>query len=191
MSSDVLDLAIVCVNAAEKFIEKDPRFEIVGVCVENSDIFVTKSGVTPKKIGVTQNKKYQEQIVKDRFGNKCEIVPMLGRALPYALENNLVDGVILDVTKGWMLNGVKDKISVNRDYVTYVLLVRNDFKKNPVYKKFITAYKKSVKELESEDVLLEELKGYVNISITERWLSEWRRWNINLVPIIPQTNLVN
>ncbi len=191
MSSDVLDLAIVCIDAAEKFIEKDPRFEIVGVCVENSDIFVTKSGATPNRIGVTQNRKYQEKLVKERFGGKCEVVPMLGHALPYALENNQVDGVILDVTKGWMLNGVKEETRVNRDYSTYVLLVRNDFKKTPVYNKFITEYKNSVKELESQDVLLKELKGYVNSSITERGLDEWRRWNINLVPIIPQKSLVN
>lgn len=191
MSSEVLDLAIVCADAARKFVENDPRFEIVGVCVKNSDIFVLKNRVTPKKIGVTQNRKYQEEIVRERFGEECEIVPMLGTSLPYALENDLVDGIMVDVTKGWILNGEKEKTSVNREYVTYVLLVRTDFKKNPIYKKFINVYKKSVNELESADVLLEELKSYVNNSITEGGIDKWHRWNINLVPIIPQTSLIN
>lgn len=184
MSSDVLDLAIICPEAAKKFIENDPRFEIVGTCAKNSDVFVIKEGVTPKRIGIGQKRTYQKELVTKRFGTDCEVKSMMVAALPYALENGLVDAIVIDATKGWVLKGRKEGTVINEDYVTYVLLARKDFKQSTLFRKFIDVYEQSIKELEEEHIWVEQLSSYIDKNILESEVKKWRMWKIKLVPIM-------
>lgn len=182
LSADVLDLAIVCKEAAGKFIENDSRFEIVGPCVKNSDIFVLREGIKPKKIGLTQNRVYQEQLVKNTFGKECEIVPTMAAALPYVLEKDRVDGIVVDAVKGMSVSGVKQRIS-KEDYVTYVLVVRKDFKEKPIFNKFIKLYNDSVNELQLKDVLFKQLRSYIDKSISIENINEWSKWRVEFLEI--------
>lgn len=60
-----------------------------------------------KKIAMTQNRIYQEKIIKDEYGEKVQIYPMIYSSLPYALEKGRVDGIIIDSIKSLKLNGQK------------------------------------------------------------------------------------
>ncbi len=147
LSSDLLDVAIICPSAAATLIEKDNRFEIVGPCVVNSDIFVIKEDKLPQKIGVTQNRVYQHELIREKFGQKIEIVPMITTALPFALERDLVDGIVIDIIRGLALEGEKMTTGFNQDIVSYVLVVRKSFKDDDRYLEFLRLLQESVNEL--------------------------------------------
>ena len=97
----------MCPEAAKNLIENDDRFEIICPLVSNSDIFVLKDENKIKKIAMTQNRFYQEKIIKDECGEKVQIYPMIYSSLPYALEKGRVDGIIIDSIKALKLNGQK------------------------------------------------------------------------------------
>lgn len=105
LSSGALDIAVMCPDSAARLIQKDFRYEIIGPLMVNSDIIVVKSDHVPGKIAVSQKRTYQEQLVRSKFGNGTKAVPMLSAGVPYAYENNVVDGAVVDILKGINLKG--------------------------------------------------------------------------------------
>ncbi len=73
---------------------------------------------------MTQNRIYQEKIIKDEYGEKVQIYPMIYSSLPYALEKGRVDGIIIDSIKSLKLNGQKKALSINKNYTSYVLVIK-------------------------------------------------------------------
>lgn len=189
MSTDLLDLAVMCPDAARGLLEKDSRFEILGAFLVNSDIIVLKPGQSPQKIGVTQNRLYQEQIIKERLGPGSSAVPMLSVALPYALEKGAVDGVVVDVLKGLRLEGRKYTTRTDEgDRVTYVLVARKSFIASPGFQQFIKLFNEAAGELNRQDVLLEEIKSYKKMNITWEEVKKWSQLGIRFVSITPDTS---
>jgi len=189
MSTDLLDLAVMCPDAARALLAKDNRFKIVGPFLVNSDIIVLTPGKDPKKIGITQNRLYQEQIIEEKFGPECSAVQMLSAALPYALEKNAVDGVVVDVLKGLMLKGDKlSTLAAGGDRVTYVLVARQSFMENPAFKRFIDLFNQAAGELNRPDILGEEIISYSKMDITREEVKKWSQLGIKFVSIIPVTS---
>ncbi len=189
MSTDLLDLAVMCPDAARALLAKDSRFEIIGPFLVNSDIIALTPGKDPKKIGITQNRLYQEQIVVEKFGPECSAVQMLSAALPYALEKNAVDGVVVDVLKGLVLKGDKfSTIAAGGNRATYVLVARQSFMGSPAFKRFITLFNQAAGELNRPDILREEINSYSNMDITREDVKKWSQLGIKFVSIIPVTS---
>lgn len=187
LSSNQYDIAVMCPDAAESLLEKDSRFEIVGPCLVNSDIVVVKPGLTPKKIGVAQNRTHQTQIVADIFGESCATSPMLPAAVPYAYEKNAVDGVVVDALRGFTMTG--DKLPAadgDAGHITYVLVVNKDFKDDPRYQQFLILFQQSVQELNTPDILIEEIWQYKNIHFSREEVNQWNRLGIKHVFTIPE-----
>ncbi|WZL73268.1 ABC transporter substrate-binding (seleno)protein SaoB [Clostridiaceae bacterium 35-E11] len=181
MSSDILDMAIVCVDAAEEFVKNVEGFEIYSPCVQNSDLFVLQGG-NPKKIGITQNRKYQGKLVKDYFGEDVKIVPMIHQALPYSLEKGQLDGIVIDVTKAIHLKGDKYPTMMGDDYTTYVLIVNQEFKKTKAFKDFIRLYNQSVQKLNGDEKKLKKHFQYYTKSVSQEGGLE--KWKIKLLSIV-------
>lgn len=176
-------MAIICKEAAKSYLENVEGFEVVSQCVKNSDIFVMKKD-DPKKIGMTQERKYQKDLIKKRFGEDVEIVPMMVGALPYALENGEVDAIIIDFVKGIHLKGKKEDTVVDGDYTTYVLLARTEFIKTREFKKFLKIYNESLEELMKDQKLLRNhFHDYAKTDLEEGGLEKWK---IKLLPIIAE-----
>jgi hypothetical protein len=174
-------MAIICKEAAKSYMENVEGFEVISECVRNSDIFVMKKD-NPKKIGMTQERNYQKDLIKKRFGEDVEIVPMMVGALPYALENGEVDAIIIDFVKGIHLKGKKEDTVVDGDYTTYVLLARTEFKKTREFKKFVKIYNQSLEELMKDQKLLKNhFYDYAKTDLEEGGLEKWK---IKLLPII-------
>lgn len=110
LSSEEIDIAIICKDAAKQYVNVNSGFEIVGTVVQNSDIFLLSDN-NPEKIGVIQNRDYQSELVKKYYKN-VEVAPLLGTALAYGLESNLVDGVVIDCIKSIGLEG-KENLQLN------------------------------------------------------------------------------
>ncbi|MDD2554557.1 MAG: ABC transporter substrate-binding (seleno)protein SaoB [Desulfotomaculaceae bacterium] len=188
LSSDLLDLAVMCPDAAASLLEKDGRFEIVSPCLVNSDIVVVRPGLAPQKIGVAQNRSHQEQIAASVFGPDVATAPMLPVSIPYAYEKNAVDGVVVDALRGFTMTG--DKIPVptgTAGHITYVLVVSKSFKEDPRYSEFVRLFRTSVEELNKPDVLIEEIRKYKNIDLTREEVEQWNRLGIRHVFTTPGT----
>ncbi|WP_418791800.1 ABC transporter substrate-binding (seleno)protein SaoB [Phosphitispora sp. TUW77] len=182
LSTGDLDIALLCPDAANKLIEKDGRFEVVGPVLVNSDIIVVKQDIKPQKISYSQKRSFQKKLIKEKFGPACDAVPMLPAAVPYAFEKGVVDGAAVDVLKGLLLKGEKNSSAgKTEDLVTYVLVVRKEFKKNSLYRQFMTLLKESVTEMNTAGVLIKEAKVFMNINFTEREAEQWRRLKIRYV----------
>lgn len=185
MSSEVLDIAIVCKDAAKEIVDRLDGFEIYGSCVENSDLIVTKVKY-PKKIGVTQNKDYQIDLIHLKLGEDIECIPIIGQALPYALENGQVDAIVIDACKGVYLQGEKSPLSTS-DYITYVLVVSKKIKSKPEFKKFIENYNIQVKNItKSSKIWQNNFEIYTNGEVDIRRLESWR---IKLLSITEELNI--
>lgn len=65
-------------------------------------------------MGVSQNRYYQETIVKDMYGQSVVIEPMIPSALPYALEKGELGSALIDVTKAVQMQGEFKQISEKR-----------------------------------------------------------------------------
>lgn len=188
LSSDLLDLAVMCPDAAASLLEKDDRFEIVSPCLVNSDIVVVRPGVVPQKIGVAQSRSHQEQIAAGIFGWECATAPMLPAAIPYAYEKKAVDGVVVDALRGFTMSGEKIAAPAGpAGHVTYVLVVSKSFKEDPRYDQFLRLFQESVEELNDPDVLIEEIRRYKDIELTREEVEQWNRLGIRHVFTTPGT----
>lgn len=179
LSSEEIDIAIICKNAAKQYVNATSGFEIVGTVVQNSDVFLL-SNSNPKKIGIIQNRNYQSELVKKYYEN-VEISPLLGTALAYGLESNLVDGVVIDCIKSIGLEGTRKSTTELGDYDTYVLVVSKKFKKSKAYSDFIKLYNKSVDALNNESTFKNTLKEYKNIRNID--MEEIRNWKLKFLKI--------
>ncbi len=169
-------MAILCKDASKTFIENTEGFEIVGDVVLNSDIFIINSDVKEiKTVGMTQDRDYQIELVKERFGEDIMIVPLMVTALPYSLANGNVDAIVIDLLKGIHVDGIKEGTVVDEDYNTYQLVVNSKFKKTKDYKRFIKIYNDSLKELlEDENKMRDHFRKYTNTEDEKGGLEKWK-----------------
>nr|WP_297134248.1 ABC transporter substrate-binding (seleno)protein SaoB [Terrisporobacter sp.] len=174
-------MAIICKEAAESFIKYDNNFEVVAPLVKNSDVFILNND-TPKTIGITQNREYQKELVEKYYG-KSKYVSLIGSALMYTLENNTVEGVVIDAIKA--LSSDKNKLSTTSkgEYDTYVLVVNKKFMKSDLYHEFTKLYNSSVIELEDEKILKKALEEYIDRLITDKEMEEIKGWKLKFLQI--------
>ena len=188
LSSQLIDVAIMCPSAAVSLVEKDKRFTVIGPCILNSDIFVLKENADIKTIGVTQNRDHQDKMVKDKFGDYMNISKTLTASLPYAYEKGVVDGILIDFVKAMMINGNKTSSLMEKDNVTYVLVVSKRFEKDDRYNSFIKLFKESAEELNNPEVIKDELYKYKNIKLSSEEMTLWSQLKVKFVLTTPQIN---
>ena len=182
LSTDELDIALLCPDAAKELVEKDRRFEIAGPALVNSDVIVITPGIKPQRVSFSQKRNYQKELVSRKFGPECAAVPMLSAAVPYALGKKAVDGAVVDILKGILLKGEKiSSAGKDSDLVTYVLVVRKDFRKDPLYPRFMALLKEAVDELNTPGVLIKEVKEFKKIDLTVPEVEQWGQLKIRYV----------
>lgn len=182
LGAEMLDVVLMCPDAARRLAEKDTRFEIVGPAVLNSDVLVIRPGAGPGRIGIAHKRRYQERLVKERFPGGCATVPMLPSSLPYAYERGIVDGVVVDVLRAFAISGERIPLSANgADLVTLVLVASKDFMASSRYRQFMELYERAVAELGDTGTLVRALEGYREIRWTDREVKEWRALRVRFV----------
>jgi len=182
LGSERLDIAVMCPDAADIFLKKDHKYEMIGPCLVNSDIVVSKSSAGIRKIGYAQGRSYQEKLVKEIYGENCIAAPMLPGAIPYAYEKGVVDAIVADAIDAMFLKGDKRTLS-SRDegVVTYTLMVRKSFKKDPRYKEFARLYQEAVQELNRPEIIRKEISRYKKIPVSGGKADEWIRWGVKFL----------
>ncbi len=164
LSSDRIDAAWLCPDAACNLLAKDNRFEIIGPALVNSQILVVRHGIEPVRIAYSHKREYLRELICKHYGSGCKAIPVMPAALPYIYEKGEVDGIVIDVMKAMPLKGEYIRLSENsNDVVTYVLVVNRDFLGSEKYRAFIDALIKTSKALNNSDVLTATLGKEKNI----------------------------
>nr|WP_300408949.1 hypothetical protein [Lagierella sp.] len=149
MKSNVYDLAVVCVDSAEKFMDANKDFVMLGPITMNSDILVRKNS-TGKRIGVTSNKEYLTSFVQEIYNEEAEISYMSPHSFPYAYEIGEIDGFVTDIAE---LNDSIDGEILNvshRDYNSNVMIANREILTDKKFKDFIRAFNETVNEYDKE-----------------------------------------
>jgi len=181
LSTGALEIAVMCPEAAQRLIDKDSRYEIVGPCAVNSDVVVVRNqnGSGHKKIAVAYRRDFQKSLVERLFGRNATAVPMVSSAIPFAYEKRAVDGVVIDILTGFQLQGkMIPSFGENGNLVTYVLVVRKTFKENPFFRKFLDSYKDAVDDLSHDEILLTVAKSYGKREWSEEEVKQWKRMGV-------------
>lgn len=174
-----MDLAIICKDAANEYVKVDKNFEIVGVLIKNSDLLL-KRDKFPQKIGVTQNRNYQKKLANSMYKNS-QIVEIISNALPYAMYNDIVDAVIIDGVKVLGLDGYVEYPKIETE--TYVLIVNKTFKNKEAYKAFVKAYNQSVQALNHKEILINTIKKYKGIELSQKDKDVINSWKLKFLEI--------
>lgn len=170
-------MAIVCKDAAKKYIDTSPDFEVIGPVIMNSDI-VLESDREIKSVGITSKKNYHRDFVHELYGEDVEVVELMPQSLPYVYETARVDAIVTDISK--YTSNIKGKVKSpsQEDYVTNVLIARSDFIGTKEYKDFVEKYNKIVNELNSEDLPTDYIDKKTNLD--ER---SYEYWKVKLLTI--------
>jgi hypothetical protein len=178
LSSRTIDAALLCPDAAVELVARDNRYEILGPCLANSDVAVINGGGNAHKIGVVQGHAYQEDIARSLFGNDCETVAFLPAALGYAYQRNLVDGVITNVQEGIAFPGITVPINSSQDIVTFVLVVRADFKSKSALE---AAFSEAASNLNRREALQRAIEKYSGYSTNGEEAALWAATGIRFI----------
>lgn len=166
------DLAVLCPDSAEKLIASGQPYEILGEVVINALVLVTYEDKVPQKVGYMNAREIQKQLVRSNFGSSIEMQPMLPAGLPYALERKAVEGIVLDIIGALKIGGYRTALPA--EYPTSLLAVHKDLLGSPELVSFVEAYNQAVVEMNSTEVLMEELATKLAIENSSAEVKAWR-----------------
>lgn len=180
LSSDAIDLAILCTSKAKEFVKKDERFEMMNSSFLNTNVVVVRDN-KPKKIGVSAGREEEITMVKELLGEECEIVEMSPRVLPYALEKGEVQGIVIDYLKSLDLNGSIIVPKSNKDYNTFSLVVKKEFIKGTEFDKFKIYYNEAVSFFMKDYNLIKTIeKEKGKTYLDERRKEQWQKLKMKI-----------
>lgn len=180
LSSDAIDLAILCTSKAKEFVKKDERFEMMNSSFLNTNVVVVRDN-KPKKIGVSAGREEEITMVKELLGEECEIVEMSPRVLPYALEKGEVQGIVIDYLKSLDLNGDIILSKNNKDYNTFSLVVKKEFIKGNEFDKFKIYYNEAVSFFMKDYNLIKTIeKEKGKTYLDERRKEQWQKLKMKI-----------
>lgn len=181
LANDLLDIGIICVSAAELFVEVNPEYIIYAPVTMNTDVILTRLE-RPRIVGITQNRHYQEEIVKDKFGSEIQLASMIPSALPYALEKREIEAALIDVSKAPKMNGSFIGIGEEKDYVSYVLIVHEKFVESKLFDEFVKFYNIAVREINGDQGIYDaHLASYIGQKTVEKGVHQ--KWKVKLLSI--------
>ncbi|WP_163337278.1 ABC transporter substrate-binding (seleno)protein SaoB [Desulfopila sp. IMCC35008] len=189
MSSESLDLALMCPDSALALVERDNRFEVVGPILMNAEVLVTKKDRPILSIGFAQGRIRHAEHVASTFKDSVAVSAMLPASLPYAYEKNVVDGVVVDFLTALTLNGNKTSLAgAEKHNISYVLVVRKSFRKSLAYTQLLTAIEKATYKLAQPDELSRVVTQYKNKKMGTKEIELWQKMQVRFV--IPTSMLI-
>ncbi len=176
LSAGNFDLAVLCPDSANKLIESGQPYHILGPIVENSLILITKQDNIPHTVGYMNAREIQKELVWSNFDESIEMKPMLPAALPYALERDQVDGIVMDIIGALQMGGYYKPLPSR--YPTSVLVVHKKKLNTPELKNFIRVYNKAAAEMNNTDLLKTELEKKLKIENGSEEVEVWQKMGV-------------
>lgn len=173
LSVDLLDAAIMCPDAADRLVERDERYAIVGTLVVNSDVIVAREGAV-RTVALSQRRAYQEDVAREAFGTGVVLRPMLTSAIPYAIERGEVDAAVMDVLDARALDQAKSSIAGDGvDIATYTLVVTRELMSDSGYEEFLAALGAMADDLNDPNRLNEAIEARTGSRLSAEEAEAW------------------
>lgn len=183
MGSGRLDMAVMCIKAAGKLVQKDSRYLISGPVIFNSDVLITRPEFLEKKltIAVSQQRGFQQKIVMLQTEFYGKPVSMLHSAVPYAYSRGVVDGAVVDIIRAMDLKGkIHGPVTLpEKERVTHVLVVKKNFCNQPAFIEFMDSYNQIVDQLKTRQNLADLLRTYISKDVTQGDIDLWEKMNVH------------
>lgn len=133
-------------------------FAIYGPVIMNAEVIAFKEEIgSVHKLGVGHKREHLHKLAKETYKQVKEVIEISPVSLPYSLEGGKIDGAILDITKAYLLPESNFLPLSDDDYISYSLIVRKDIIGTRAFEEFLTAYNKTVEELNQVDKLKEHI----------------------------------
>jgi len=144
LESGVFDMAVLCPDAAELFLQGDRPFVLVGGIVQNANVLVRVTNNSPVSIGYTFGRASQREAALEHFSTDVTFIPMTTLALPFALASGAVDAVVLDVLTATNSDAALIITPLPHERPSSVLVVREDILGTTLYSEFLRAYNETI-----------------------------------------------
>ncbi len=175
------DMAVLCPDAAQKFLSSGVPFKVVGGLVKNANVLVARDAAHPRTVGYMNGRDLQRQAVFANLGREVQLHPIAAPALPYALECGAVDAVVLDAADAIKLPQYRNR-ALPCDAPSAVLVVHEALLGSTDFKDFVGHYNDTVGRLEAS--LCEELLPQVlGVECGEETLRAWHKMNVQLLTL--------
>lgn len=175
------DMAVLCPDAAQKFLSAGVPFRVLGGLVKNANVLVSRGTGPLLTVGYMNGRELQLKTVAEILGPSTKTHPIAAPALPYALECGAVDAVVLDVADAVKLRRYESR-ALPCDTPTAVLVVHEDLPHDADFKKFVRHYNDVVRRLEGS--LCNELFPRVlHVECGEETLKVWHTMNVQLLTL--------
>lgn len=174
LSTGEVDVAILCPDAVADLAETGKQYTVLGELVYDGNVLVTRpdSPEELKIIGYMNGRDEQRVLLEQVYGENVDLQPMFASALPYALENQAVDAIMLDVSLAMKLNYPTKSISDGM--VTSVVIVQNELLPDPRLEELIAACNETVEALADEETLVEMLCEYLETENKKEVAAFWK-----------------
>lgn len=175
MRSEEIDLAFYCNHMAYHLVDEDDRFVIYAPVIMNSEVLAYNGDLEDiQHLGIGQKRNHIKTLAMESYPQIQEVSEMTGRALPYSLIDQQVDAVALDVTKAVLVPDFTFAPLSKNDFISYVLVVREDLIDTPAFQSFLSCYNQAVEQLNQTDTLI-QLMGMDQ--------AFWEMANIQFLPL--------
>lgn len=147
-------MAFYCSHIGLDMVNADNELMIYGPVIMNAEVVLYQGNIGEMdSLGLPQNREYLKELAKEKFIEVEKIVEIGSRSLPYALENQQIDGAIMDITKASLLPQFEIAKLTKDDVVSYVLVVRKDIVNTKEFQLFLDAYNQEIEQLKDRETL--------------------------------------
>ncbi len=170
------DMAVLCPDGADKLIASGQPYQILGTIVVNAKILVTDQDKVPQTVGYMNGRETQKRLVWSNLNDSIVMKPILPAGLPYALERNAVEGIVLDIMDALKIGGYHTPLP--SPYPTSVLVVHEELLDRSELASFIQAYNQAAEELNRQEILKVELAKKAGIGNGNKEVELWQEMGI-------------
>ncbi len=176
------DMAVLCPDAAALFLAQGRPYTVVGGIARNTNVLVTQGAGAPATVGYMNGRALQTRAVAATLGEGLELQPMMASALPYALECQEVDAVVLDALSVAKANMAFHTIPLPYQPASSVLVASDEILETAAFSSFVNAYNQAVDTFNSDsfETLLPSL---IQTDNSEETFAIWSKTGIQFIPI--------
>jgi hypothetical protein len=150
LAAGVFDMAVLCPDAAERFLGEGKPFVIAGELTRNANVLVSRTDGNPINIGYTAGRPSQGESAVGVFGEGVNLIPIAPNALAYALERGVVDAIVLDVLTALKSDAELVIAPLPHERPTSVLVVSENVLGTALYNNFLDTFNGIVYNMDGE-----------------------------------------
>ena len=171
LTSGDLDAAVLCPDAAEKFLAENKGYRIAGGLSWGTEALVYKEGAQSfEMIGYMSGQERQKRALEQLYPD-AEYMPVIMTSLSYALHVDEVDAAVLDITTAVLLD--YPYITLADETPTAVLVASEEFYRSEEYLALILAWENAKAAIGEYEPFCEAMSFLFSEKVGRK---EYERW---------------